>query len=721
MSGFGKRIASGLRWSFGGGFVVLPANNEHPTGVHADSIYQYYKLPADNNKPENENLLDTFYGARVYSGDPDDSIRTTHEVYKRFGNQYFFNNSAVYSWWFSPFGDGPISLTNSGSNTDLLNKADSFFYRPYYDGDTGFVYLAGYDRYGDPERQDVPLVIYRNGKVLTFIDVSVTDLIPGFDNSGSLIINGFGRCSYDGKERLLISLLNIYTFQTFGENVSDFEAQVILLAYEDQQLLEVSYVTPANINPPSDTDYLSICTWPWRFNSTGTECASITLEYKKTGVGSGNYFIRVVRVPLSHTAGGISVGTAIIDLYPVVSNEIARDEGTEIQETGITYTPNPDPTLPDNQSWNNVIYIDTKYGTEYEYDVTDIPIAVDYDEDDNIIFTLLSITSPGGSFIHRFQDYTNTGSRIYSRVGGLLREVTEEEGGMDKYTVQKENSAGAITLSVNGLTINFRENGNPQSDIFNSEKDSFYRYDDPRINPSAKVDNLSRETIINSTQYYFGGVPVTLIGYLSTKTKTVFVSGQSLSVREIDNYNSDYSHVYNHPNLERTVTGTTYRYVGFTSEIQYILYVNGTLMLDEVDLVAPDATEATGTVVYPTNYTYIPSDSFGGDINNVYNDTVTVEDKRGILPILNLFSTTYSSYPYTQPSYSNAAVSFVADFRKVDEDKIGWILSIEQQPNPEELENKEGRTIVKASFADDPLSLLEHAGTTTRFSTVGLY
>lgn len=695
-SGRFESINDGARWSLGGGFVVLPADNAHPNGVHSDGL-RYYKLPADNERRENEMLLDTLSGSGVSADAPGGAVRAEHEVYKRFGNQYYYHGAVAYSWWFSPYGDGPISLTESNLVGDLINLSDDFPYRPYYAGGEGFTYVSGYaPNYNNaPRHESVPLVIYRNGKVLPFIDMSVTDSIPGFNTNGSLIVNGFGRCEFGGKERLLVSLLNLHTFQTWSPypgsvDITNFGAQVVLLCYENERLIETEYTTPSDINAPANDEYFSICIWPWRFNPAGTECISITLEYRSNDIGADHYFIRVVRVPLIHDTGKVKAGTALIETYPIVISETVQDSYSEFgSPSGETVT------------WSK----NAADGTVYDYNIDSVPIAADYDDHGTAIFTLLTVTSRGGGSYYTTASGTSTTRAVGQYAAEVSGSTALEIGGYGGRVASK-------SLSVNGMLAPLQNEQNSGSYALITQSSSWSGYSDLE-NPAANYYHGSIDIEESATRNYYG-YPVTLIGYLSTRNKTLLTIGQRIGL-QIKTSRKDKIEL---DGETQTLSGegSYYYNSGFSSEIKFSLYVRGALKKTVVNIVAPDMEENSGP---PSNSSYI--NGWPGEMSTSWDYSTTTADKRGVFPILNLFATSYT--PYTPPTTSNTtskcAANFVADFRK--KNKVGWIVSIDQRPAADYIGIMDGRAITKANFHDNPSELLGHASPSSRFSTVGLF
>ena len=678
------------------GIVVLPADNDHINGFHSDG-WTIFRLPIDNTTVSNERFLDAFLGRGVYLPGQG-QVKPAHRLHKRFGNQYWYEGGTVYSWWFSPFGDGPISLNEVDQQVgDIINLSDKFPYRPVYQAGIGFTYIMGYDigNNNAPRYSSVPLVIYRNNQVLPFIDMRVTDSIPGFNTNGSLIINGFGKCSYDGKTRYLISVLNIHTFQTWSAypgsvDITDFGAQVILLCYEEGQLLETIYTTPADINVPPNENYFSICIWPWRFNSTGTECVSITLEYRSNDIGADNYFIRVVRVPITHARGNITVGTGTTEAYPIVISETVQDVfrwyGSPFGET---------------VTWDYSAHS----GTEYNYNITNVPIAVDYDDNDNVIYTKVTFTSLGGSSSLTTMSGTSTVKSVSERI--------TEVNGSDTLSINTfSNSQASKSISIDGMIV-YVQNEPNSSSYSTAQQDAEWDGRSNLDNPGDSYYN-SILTVTESSYRNYYGFPVALIGYISTKRKVLLSIEQRIGSSERTSNNN----ILVESDGTETVSGKgSYRYVsGLSSEIRFKLYVNGILQTDVTDLVAPDAEEYSNP---PTNAQY--SNGWPGEHFVSWDNSVTITDKRGVFPLLNMFSTSYT--PYTPPVTTNTASKcsggLVVDFRV--NNRIAWIVSINQQPGTDYEGIMEGRSVVKASFSNDPRGILGHTSSSSRFSTMGLY
>lgn len=393
--------------SYIGRFIVYPKSEAFPTGIHMPPSSVSYRFPPssflDGTGDGKPTIFDTLkIGPK--------SAKVEHEKFYSYGNQYFLDSKGnLFSWWFSPYGDGPIELTDPVINTapelyNFVGYPDGMQYRPsYYDG--AFSYCDA-----DSARVPIPIGIYKNGEM--FYNGDPTHAFHNY------IISGFF-CDTVNVEntkeiRSIIVRLTVdgFTMQPTSIDLpDDFTAKITIECLNSaNEFLNVTYHTLGQVYPlelPSDL-YNTLCLWPWRVNPSGTELCSIALErIRSINTDPWAYRIRIVQVPLTHTDDGIVIASPNITEFTDLTST----------RTYLTWLGTGDLIDPSNPH---------TYHEEHGNVTThkDAPIAVDYTSEGNLAVVYLKRNEDGNGTRYVLDVFKDGTEASYSKTENSAENTT---------------------------------------------------------------------------------------------------------------------------------------------------------------------------------------------------------------------------------------------------------------------------------------------------------
>lgn len=317
-------------------FILYPKSDESPFGWRmVDTVY-----PTEYPGPYEYNVTDKIFASMAVGAH---TAVTTVNQSLFCGNQIIFSGTDVYSYWGSPFGDGPFleyDVTVVGrptgrympyiKRTGTVIFSYAFEMIEYFDPDTGIFYF-----------QDIPHTIYKNGT--SFYEVTI-------DETKNIV----GLCLFNPEFHLLVIVTAkgdaaaIYKYTFIGE------------------IFVKLYDIPGDGETVSQMQYRH----PFRFNKSSTVVSTITQGITEIigGYPSKNYF-RTLDIGISY--------------------DIENDE--------FTFTPVYGGACFDAISeWIDYTFLGVDTSNNFgffkasAYKVEDIncPIALSYNEDERILITL---------------------------------------------------------------------------------------------------------------------------------------------------------------------------------------------------------------------------------------------------------------------------------------------------------------------------------------------
>ena len=603
--------------SYIGRFIVYPKSEGFPTGLHMPPSSVSYRFPPssflDGTGDDKPKIFDTLkIGPK--------SAKVEHEKFYSYGNQYFLDSKGnLFSWWFSPYGDGPIELTDPFINTtpelyNFVGYPDEMQYRPtYYDG--AFCYFDS-----DSARVPIPIGVYKNGDMFYNGDPTAA-----FHN---YIISGFfcDTVKVEDTEEIRSILVRLtvdgFTMQPTSIDLpDDFTAKITIECLNsDNEFLNVTYHALGQVYPselPSDL-YNTLCLWPWRVNPSGTELCSIVLE-RTRGVNTDpwSYRMRIVQIPFTHTEDGVVISAPNITEFPDLMSTMKY---LNWLGTGDLLDPGNPHTY--HEEHGNV--------TTYR----DAPIAVDYTPEGNLAVVYLKRNEEGSGTRYVLDVFKDGTEASYSK--------TESTSENTLYDFVFPNRTIRLDLSDRGKTADLVASGTNTA-MFDGTK-WIYNY-------------TRRETHYSQLQY-----SRIAIGYISVLDEVIGVSN-------VATY--EYSYITDGGDFEHHSTGFSAgsriktKELGNGDQMQLEFHIKASTVFDYGVHNTVITSQSTSDLGYDVvNVPYVPRVSLS------YDESSIVSDKNpGVLELFR--PRTYLTSPYT-------VYSFALDRRPKQLGKTGpppWVLS----------------------------------------------
>jgi len=283
--------------------------------------------------------------------------KLTRDQYLWCGNQFFtkdgptVENKTYWSWWHSPCGDGPCPVNIDSTPRQRLT--------PYMSSSNGsLLYLANSSSpYIQP---NLTPCLFKNGVLFwSYSDQNITDTSNVVDTDDVMVIGGVYPVS---DSRLLVVIVsNVARTATFY----------------DIKIVSSSSWTKTTLLTLSNTSINNSMRWPWRFNSTGTECVTI-VELFASPVYS--YIIWTVSITYNEETDAYSAVLSDTDTYTARITNVTTGSYSASLSGGTG-------TETSNSSMSRSV--------ESEY--SRIPYAVSYDNNDNKVIAWYDISNTTGS------------------------------------------------------------------------------------------------------------------------------------------------------------------------------------------------------------------------------------------------------------------------------------------------------------------------------------
>jgi hypothetical protein len=355
-------------------FIFYPRTLEFPAGIYNDEDETAAQIDGEK----------LFSYLRVSRREDNYVFQVKAPEQAAYGNQFFFFDNDVYSWWHSSVGDGPI-----------VNERFYDFSEPYQNVGYYHVYVGRLSP-NFPEFlfitpsvdiKTAPAVIYRKSQPFFALEDLGIDwaIISGF------WIGEYANPPLDGltnkNQRCLVAITyllpSVYTeirayridqdgslknvFTEIGED-NPFR----LYPFNENEVWNYFQDPTANRIPGSHGF------WPVRFKADGTQCATL---YCSSVAGQHNQdvrdFIETVVVDIEHEADDVTF------------THSTRDRKTNVRKTGTLerQTENKSGSIIENAVYfkSQGVYREVRW-----------PIAVDFNDDGEIIYSFLDITGTSG-------------------------------------------------------------------------------------------------------------------------------------------------------------------------------------------------------------------------------------------------------------------------------------------------------------------------------------
>lgn len=291
------------------GFILYPKTDTAPYGLHHLPVAAVY--PVDDAPPLPPPAwikLSRVFNATTHSV----ALRPSGLTVALAGNQFIFVDQAVYSWWHSPLGDGPMaSLGDTPLPTDEPRETGP--YRPYY-------YLAAFtykDVQGLPHRP--PQVIYRNGLAWQ----SLWGRIPS-----EAVICGMmvARVSVlrDGVPTVSERCLVAYT-----EYYGDLHTTLVAFTVRGDRLDPLPVLNPLDYSTLTHPEAWMLL-YPVRFAPNGLELCF--LDGSTDADQPDTPYLSWFRAPLTHQAETVTMGALVREKYypGTITSTIYEDHPTTV-------------------------------------------------------------------------------------------------------------------------------------------------------------------------------------------------------------------------------------------------------------------------------------------------------------------------------------------------------------------------------------------------------
>lgn len=356
-------------------------------------LYGIYNQGSTASNIDNDLL---FASLKVTRKEDNYSFKSNAPESAKYGNQFFFFDADVYSWWHSSAGDGPIVSDYFYDFSDSLSNTGYYHVMTAQISGAGpkFIFIT-------PSGDSYPIyaVVYKRGSPFFIFDESGDQVISGFwiGDYVNTPINGLT----NKNQRCLVSITylspSIYTEirayridQDAGMNnvFTDIAQQspFRLYPFADGEVWEYFVQPPGN--PPITGPHGF---WPVRFNENGTQCATLYCSSVNGDYNEGvRDFVETIVVDIEHQENQVifthSVSGRSTNTY---------QHGTiETQVIDRTVTLISEPYQTGSNTVDRSSY-DKLQGARR--DGIAWPIAVDYNGNAELIYSYLEANSQHGT------------------------------------------------------------------------------------------------------------------------------------------------------------------------------------------------------------------------------------------------------------------------------------------------------------------------------------
>lgn len=312
------------------------------------------------------------------------------------GNQFFtkdkseVKNKTYWSWWHSPHGDGPLCTNITPYKNIRLTPFLSQGYLIYQDkfSPTSYSFLAP--------------CVFKSGQLFwSYGDLDITNYSNTITDDDKMFIGGMYPIS---DSRLIVVIVS--------NNAKT-------ATFYDIKILSSSNWTKTALLTLTSSSLESSIRWPWRFNSTGEECATVVEVYNTSPSTYYSYEIWTISISYDDETDSYSaslsgndsyyaksntvrVGTRVLDLRSGVGTAVKSISSVTSVDSSycklpyaVTYDANDNLKI----AWYDFTGTESNLSSSSDYDVNNIPSGISTQTSTETITNILKIVIDSENFI----------------------------------------------------------------------------------------------------------------------------------------------------------------------------------------------------------------------------------------------------------------------------------------------------------------------------------